>query len=115
MVRRLVPLAIFLGALLVFAPNAHAQDCGDRCIQNPDDGGYADYDPMSGTNPPTVNACSAYASNNQSCRVCSEVVINGVDQGYATCGYTSTNASCYCDKSGTPSCAGKGMCTYKNY
>src|SRR5437868_15326186 len=112
--------AALLFALLVvslpFTPVAQAQDFGDRCIQNPDDGftGWDNLDPSSGLNPPSTTKCTAYGSQNQGCRGCTEARYDdGQSKGYSVCAYVQVSAACGCTNAGTPNCqATQTSCTY---
>src|SRR4051812_45644105 len=93
-----VLLSILVSACLFVCPAAYAQgDCGEHCIQNPEDGfnGWESLEP-SGYNPPTMNRCTANGAVNQACHVCDQKQ-NPNGTWTLFCGWTQHSAACSCN------------------
>lgn len=113
-IRKLSFMVVFLGMFCLFASAAHAQDCGEHCVQYPEDGftGWENLDSV-GYGPPSPTACHAYSSIGQRCRECAEAYDNnGNSKGYKVCAYVSKAASCECVGALTANCTVNGTCTY---
>lgn len=108
---------VLLMAVILMAPAARA--CEFCTMENPEGDGFMWDDPVELTytcfsNPPTVTACTAYASRNQACRECAPKFWDDGDYAdYFVCAYVTRSSACECVNALTDKCAGRGSCTYR--
>lgn len=75
-------------------------------------GCFADSTPT-GSDSPTVIACTAYKRKGQLCRQCEKAYDDaGYYVGYYVCAAVNFEAHCSCNNPRTPKCSGQGSCVY---